>query len=85
MDNLKIQEIQKKLIDFQNALQEKVISNDGKISAMMNGRMEIVDLQIPSDNNIHETVPIIKEVINKLIRQVSVKIQENIKMLSAIK
>lgn len=84
MDNNKMQEIQKKLIEFQSSLQEKATSDDGKISAMMNGRMEITDLQIPSDSNIHEAVPIIKEVINKLIKQVSVKIQENLKALSQL-
>ena len=84
MDNIKMQEIQRKLIEFQSSLQEKATSDDGKISAMMNGRMEITDLQIPSDINIHKTVPIIKEVINKLIKQVSVKIQENLKTLSQL-
>ena len=50
----------------------------------MNGRMEITDFQIPSDINIHKTATIIKEVINKLIKQVSVKIQENLKTLSQL-
>lgn len=84
MDNIKMQEIQRKLIEIQSSLEEKATSDDGKISAIMNGKMEITDLQVPSTINFNESVPIIKDVINKLIKQVSVKIQENLKTLSQI-
>lgn len=83
MDNTKLQEIQKKLIDFQTNFTDTITSEDGKITSTINGKMEIIDIKINGNDGLNEVLPSLKEVINSLIKGVSIKIQENLKVLSA--
>jgi DNA-binding protein YbaB len=83
MDNTKIQEIQKKLIDFQLNLREKIITDDDNITCTMNGRLEIIEIEVKEDRSLLESIPLLKESINALIKKVSIKIQENLKSISS--
>jgi DNA-binding protein YbaB len=83
MENTKMQEIQKKLIDFQLNLREKIITDDDNITCTMNGRLEIIEIEVKEDRSLLESIPLLKESINALIKKVSIKIQENLKSISS--
>jgi DNA-binding protein YbaB len=83
MENTKMQEIQKKLIDFQVNLREKIITDDDNITCTMNGRFEIIEIEVKEDQSLLESIPVLKESINALIKKVSIKIQENLKSISS--
>jgi DNA-binding protein YbaB len=83
MENTKMQEIQKKLIDFQVNLREKIITDDDNMTCTMNGRFEIIEIEVKEDQSLLESIPVLKESINALIKKVSIKIQENLKSISS--
>ncbi len=83
MDKDKMQEIQKKLIDFQLNLREKIVTDDGNIICTMNGRLEIIEIEVKENLSVLECIPVLKENINTLIKKVSLKIQENLKLISS--
>ena len=76
-----IKEAQEKFLQLQKNIQETVTSLNGEITVVFDGNVQITKLVIA--NNIDTSVlePLLTETINRGIKNVSIKIQNAMKLL----
>ncbi len=81
MNPQQIKEAQEKFLQLQKNIQETVTSLNGEITVVFDGNVQITKLVIA--NNIDTSVlePLLTETINRGIKNVSIKIQNAMKLL----
>lgn len=84
MEQEKIQAFQQRLQELQQGISETATSLDNKVTISMNGKIEITELKIDELLPTKELEIILPQLINSTIMQVSLKVQNAMKLASQI-
>jgi len=75
MTSQQIKDIQEKFVQLQQQIKEVVLSPEKDIKVILDGNVQIIDIEIISNKNIEQLKPALIETINIGIKSVSEKIK----------